>query len=156
MFGESGIAAVDDFPERPLKGPEICGAGVRGDHSCEHGVVGDPRLREFLLAVGRECCAERAGVAGVRVPAQEPSVLESADESGHPAGGEHRRAGEIGHPQLVSGRVVQRDEDVELGDRDPVVGIERVVEFAQHTARHLEQAMPRLSRVGRGVLVGLA
>jgi hypothetical protein len=31
-----------------------------------------------------------------------------------------------------------------------------VVEFAQHTARHLEQAMPRLSRVGRGVLVGLA
>jgi len=58
---------------------------------------------------------------------------------------------------LAVGCIVQRDEDVELGDRDPVVGIERVVELAQDTGRHLEQTMPSISRVElENVSLGLA
>ena len=48
--------------------------------------------------------------------------------SGSSRGREHRGAGEIGHPQLTSRGVVERDEDVELADGDPVRVVERLVE----------------------------
>jgi len=102
------------------------------------------------VAGARERCEEAAAIGRIDAAAHETVALEAGNEMGEPARGQDGTLGELGHAQSAFGCVEQRDQHLELLDRDPVSSQERLVERTQHGGGKQQGAPPRADlRVGQ-------